>query len=200
MPHKLLLATSNDGKIREIKAILSPLRLELVTPTSLQLLMDVKETGHSYAENARLKAEAYLSASGLPVLADDSGLEVDILNGAPGIKSARYSPKKNANDLDRRLYLLKNLQGYPQPWKAHFHCTAVLLTPEGYDLETTGQCSGVIIPEMRGSGGFGYDPIFYLPEYERTMAELSPVLKNTLSHRTRALSAMIPSLKALFST
>lgn len=200
MPHKLLIATSNNGKIREIKAILSPLRLEIVTPSSLHLLIDVKETGHSYAENARLKAEAYLTASGLPVLADDSGLEVDALNGAPGLKSARYSPKENADDLDRRLYLLKNLQDHPQPWKAHFHCTAVLLTPEGDDLETTGQCAGVIIPEMRGSGGFGYDPLFYLPEYELTMAELPPELKNTLSHRARALSAMMPSLQALFSS
>lgn len=200
MPHKLLIATSNYGKIREIKAMLAPLNLEIMTPSSLSLSIDVNETGHSYAENARLKAQAYLSASGLPVLADDSGLEVDALNGAPGLKSARYSPKENADDLDRRLYLLQNLQGYPRPWKAHFHCTAVLLTPEGDDLETTGQCAGVIIPEMRGSGGFGYDPLFYLPKYELTMAELPPETKNTLSHRARALSAMMPSLQVLFSS
>jgi len=194
-----MLATSNNGKIREIKAILSSLDLEIVTPQSLHLSIDVEETGMSYAENARLKAHAYLNASGLLVLADDSGLEVDALDGSPGIKSARYSPIANADDMDRRLFLLKNLQGHPQPWRAHFHCSAVLLTPGGNHVETMGQCAGIIIPQMRGSGGFGYDPIFYLPEYDMTMAELPAQLKNTLSHRAKALSAMLPELQALLA-
>ena len=198
MPRKLLIATSNNGKIEEIKAILSPLELEIVTPKSLELSINVEETGSSHAQNAILKAEAFLRSSGLPVLADDSGLEVDALNGAPGIKSARYSPKENADDLDRRLHLLRNLQIFPQPWKAHFHCTAVFLTPEGVQFESFGQCVGEIIPQMRGTGGFGYDPIFFLPDYDMTMAELPSDLKNTLSHRARALTAIMPSLQAYF--
>lgn len=199
MQPKLLIATSNNGKLREIKAILSSLNLEIITPQSLHLSIDVEETGNSYADNAHLKAAAYLKAGGLPVLADDSGLEVDALEGAPGIKSARYSPKINANDMDRRKFLLTNLQKYPQPWKAHFHCTAVLLTPEGVQLETIGQCEGIIISQERGSGGFGYDPIFYLPEYKMTMAELPSELKNTLSHRAKALTAMIPIIQHLLA-
>lgn len=197
MQRKLLIATSNKGKIREIKDILSSLYVDIITPDALNLSIEVQETGNSYAENARLKALAYLRISGLPVLADDSGLEVDALNGMPGLRSARFSPKANANDLDRRLYLLKKLQGHPHPWHAHFHCTAVLLSPEGDELKAIGQCAGIIIPQMRGSGGFGYDPIFYLPEYKMTMAELPPSLKNTISHRAKALSAMMPSLQQL---
>lgn len=200
MQRKLLIATSNKGKIKEIRDILSPLDIDILTPDALSLSIEVLETGNNYAENARLKAEAYLSRSGLPVLADDSGLEVDALNGAPGLRSARFSPKTNANDMDRRLYLLKKLEGHPQPWKAHFHCTAVLLSPERDILQTTGECPGIIIPQMRGSGGFGYDPIFYLPEFEKTMAELPPAVKNTISHRARALTAMIPALKDLLAS
>lgn len=200
MPVKLLIATSNKGKIREIKAILSSIDLEILTPDSLNCSVDVKETGKTYAENARLKAEAYLQISGLPVLADDSGLKVDALNGAPGLRSARFSPKPNANDLDRRLYLLEKLQGKPQPWKAQFHCTAVLLLPDGDAIQTIGECPGIIIPQMQGSGGFGYDQIFYLPEYEMTMAELPSAVKNTISHRAKALDAMMPSLKRLLTS
>jgi XTP/dITP diphosphohydrolase len=200
MPGKILIATSNKGKIREIKAILLSIDLEILTPDSLDCSVDVKETGETYAENARLKAEAYLHISGLPVLADDSGLEVDALNGAPGLRSARFSPKLNANDLDRRLYLLEKLQGQPQPWKAQFHCTAVLLLPSGEKIQTNGDCPGIIIPQMRGSGGFGYDPIFYLPKYEMTMAELPSAVKNTISHRAKALDAMMPSLQKFLTS
>ena len=196
MKNTLLIATGNPGKIREINAILSTLDLQLKSANEVSLVVQVEETGESYLENARIKASAYLSASGLPSLADDSGLEVDCLNGAPGIYSARFSPKADATDHDRQAFLLKTLTGNPQPWTAHFHCTAVLALPDGNTISTTGCCRGIIIPEERGDGGFGYDPIFFLPEYGVTMAELPAHLKNQISHRARALQAMLSHLEA----
>jgi len=196
MKPSILIASSNPGKLREIIALLSPLEIEPLSPRDIGLVIDVQETGTTYAENARLKALAYQCASGLPVLADDSGLEVDVLDGAPGVYSARLSPKENANDADRRAHLLVQLQGKLQPWKAHFHCTAILALPGGDCIETTGRCDGVIIPEERGYNGFGYDPVFYLPEYEATMAELPASVKNHISHRAKAIAAMLPLIKA----
>ena len=195
MSVQLLIATANPGKTREIQAILAALELELITPHDITLELTVSETGADYVQNARLKAHAYAKASGRPSLADDSGLEVDILDGAPGMYSARYSPKPDATDADRRAYLLEQLKNYPRPWTAHFHCTAVFTIPGKGFLETTGRCNGVIIPEERGQGGFGYDPIFYLPEYDATLAELPTKVKNQISHRARALKAMIPKIK-----
>jgi XTP/dITP diphosphohydrolase len=132
----------------------------------------------------------------LPVIADDSGLEVDALEGAPGIFSARFSPIEDASDADRRAHLLAQLRGKLQPWHAHFHCSAVLALPGGETIERVGLCEGIIIPEERGSGGFGYDPLFYIPEYDATMAELPADVKNRISHRARAISALLPILKA----
>jgi len=199
LTNKLLIATGNPGKIKEIRAILSPLEVSLLSPKETRIDLEVNETGKTYAANARLKAEAYLEASGMPVLADDSGLEVDALNGAPGLFSARYSPKKNASDADRREYLIAQLDGKPQPWTARFWCTAILALPDGQFFTTTGQCEGVIIPKERGTTGFGYDPIFLIPEHEATMAELGPEIKNEISHRAKALQAMLPQLKKIFS-
>lgn len=195
MKPTLLIATSNPGKHREITAILSALEVDLISIQDIKAERHVRETGTTYAENARLKALAYLSATGLPVLADDSGLEVEVLNGAPGIYSARFSPKENATDADRRAHLLAQLKGKPQPWKAHFHCSTILALPGGEWFETAGQCNGVISAEERGSGGFGYDPVFFLPEYQATMAELPQQVKNTISHRARALLAMQPIIQ-----
>jgi XTP/dITP diphosphohydrolase len=199
MQNTILISSQNPGKINEITAILSTLNLKLVTPEVIALKIHPKETGRSYTENARIKAIAYRDASGLPALADDSGLEVDVLDGAPGIYSARLSKKTNANDADRRAELLKILKNMPQPWNAHFHCTAILATPDNTFIETTGRCDGVIIPDECGSGGFGYDPIFYLPEHHATMAQLHQDVKNTISHRALALLAMIPFLR-VFTT
>lgn len=199
MKQTLLIATGNPGKVREIKAILSSIGVNLLSNKDLSLSINVKETGETYAQNAKIKASAYLLASGLPSLADDSGLEVDVLDGAPGLYSARFSPKKDASDADRRAYLLEKLHGKPHPWIAHFHCTAVLALPDGRIIQTTGRYDGQIIPEERGSGGFGYDPIFYLPDYDATMAELPMTLKNEISHRARALRALIPSLYEIFN-
>lgn len=197
MPQTLIIASGNPGKILEIKTILQELDLEILSASDLGLQIDVKETGTTYLENARLKAFAYHAATGGMVLADDSGLEVDALDGAPGIFSARFSNKPNATDADRRAYLLSKLVNHPHPWTAHFHCTAVLITLDGTMTETSGQCHGEIIPEERGAGGFGYDPIFYLPEQAATMAEIPVSKKNRISHRAQALLAMSPKLKTL---
>jgi XTP/dITP diphosphohydrolase len=194
MQTKILAATGNTGKIKEIRAILAPINLNIITPYEISLEIDVAETGTTYLVNARLKAEAYHNATGLPVLADDSGLEVAALEGAPGIHSARFSPIENANDADRRAHLIRALQAKTQPWKAHFHCTAVLYLPGRVLIHKTGECHGIIIPEERGEYGFGYDPIFFIPEYQRTMAEIDPSIKNKISHRAKALTALMPEI------
>lgn len=197
MRNHLLLATTNPNKIREIKAILEALELEILSPVDLGISLPVVEDGASYSENARLKALAYQATTGQIVLADDSGLEVVALDGAPGIFSARYSNKPDASDADRRAYLLSRLVNTPKPWVAHFHCTAVLAMPDGEVFETDGQCDGEIISEERGSGGFGYDPIFYIPEQQATMAEIPADIKNKISHRAKALLSLFPKLKSL---
>lgn len=200
---KLLLASGNVGKLREIQAILAEEgiqtpSLELILPAQLGIQLDVKEDGANYAENAAKKARAYAKASGLAVLADDSGLEVDALDGQPGLYSARYAPWPHATDADRRRYLLQNLQDKPRPWTAHFHCTVAIAAPDSEMAYAEGNCPGVIIPEERGTNGFGYDPIFLLPDLDLTMAELPMAQKNRLSHRARAVHAALPILKRLF--
>ncbi len=190
---KLLLASTNPGKLLEIQDLLPG--FELLLPQQLGLELEVEETGQTYAENAGLKARAYCQASGLPALADDSGLEVDCLNGAPGLHSARYAGRHDASDADRRTLLLRNLEGCPHPWRAAFHCTVAVAIPGGQVFFADGDCPGEIIPEERGSNGFGYDPIFLLPELGLTMAELSRDQKNQLSHRARAVKAALPILK-----
>ncbi len=197
MLQSLVIASGNQGKIREIKAILQGVEFKIVSGAELGVFVDVKETGATYAENARLKAVAYQAATGQAVLADDSGLEVDALEGAPGVYSARYSPKPDATDADRRAYLLEQLRTFPLPLKAHFHCTAILAIPDGRFIETVGRCDGEIIFDERGSGGFGYDPIFYLPEHQATMSEIPASLKNQISHRAKALLALLPVLESL---
>ena len=196
--NKLLLATNNRGKLRELHAILADLSIELVTPADINLNLDVKEDGSTYAENAAKKALAFAHASGLTALADDSGLEVDALDGAPGLYSARYSSKPGATDADRRAYLLKNLNGKPRPWTAHFHAMVAIADPEEGVQFAEGNCPGEIVPQERGTGGFGYDPIFFIPELGQTMAELPEETKNCLSHRAQAVRAAKPILMRLF--
>ncbi len=198
---QLLIATTNPGKRVEIQEILADLSLplELKLPRELGMTLEVQETGHSYAENAALKALAYAAQSGLPALADDSGLEVEALDGAPGLYSARYAPQPGATDADRRSYLLANLAGKPRPWKARFVCALALALPDGRLLHSRGECPGEIIPQELGSNGFGYDPIFWMPEFEATMAQLSSEEKNRVSHRARALRAAFPLLEQVFS-
>lgn len=199
----LLLASNNPGKLIEMQALLAALPLQLCLPREVGLELDVNEDGHTYAENAALKARAFCQASGLLTLADDSGLEVDALGGQPGLFSARFAPpgfQGKANDAIRRSYLLECLRGKPRPWAAHFHATIAIAAPSANDPRLSfaeGDCFGEIIPEERGSGGFGYDPIFLLPELGLTMAELSAGEKNRRSHRARAIQAALPILQRL---
>lgn len=196
---KLLLATNNQGKLAELRSLLNGLDLELVTPVDLGLNLQIKETGESYQENAILKAAGFAKASNLWSLADDTGLEVEALDGAPGLYSARYAPQPGATDRDRRLVLLHNLEEKPRPWKAVFRCVVALCGPDGSTITKDGTCPGEIIPDERGEGGFGYDPVFLLEVLQVTMAELSLVDKNNLSHRSRAIWKMSPVLKELSS-
>lgn len=196
---KILIASNNQGKLREFLEILHDFEAELVTPADIGLDLTVIEDGSTYQENAARKAIEFAAHSGMITLADDSGLEVELLDGAPGIFSARYSNRTNATDQDRRSYLLENLAGKPRPWLAHFRCVVALAVPSGIVHFSEGICKGEIIPEERGEHGFGYDPIFYLPEYRRTMAELPPALKNQISHRGRAVKAARPMLEKILS-
>lgn len=191
----ILLASNNRGKLDELKALFADMQgIKLILPSDIDLSLDVVEDGTSYTENAAKKAQAFAVASGLIALGDDSGLEVDALGAAPGLFSARYSPKLDADDADRRAYLLKQLDGKARPWRAVFRSTLCLAHPSGETQFAEGICQGEIIPEERGIGGFGYDAIFQLSEKGRTMAELSMNEKNQLSHRARAVAALRPAL------
>jgi len=194
---RLLVTTGNPGKLIEIQSLLDGLEITLLTPDMLGISLNVDESGDTYEENASLKASAFARASSLVTLADDSGLEVDVLGGLPGIRSARFSPLPKATDADRRAYLLDLLQGHPRPWLAHFHCTVAIATPEVRMYYAQGNCPGIVSPEERGTNGFGYDPIFLIPEIGLTMAELSMAEKNRLSHRARAVKAALPILLAI---
>jgi XTP/dITP diphosphohydrolase len=206
--NKLLVATNNKGKIVELQDLLNDLNIELITPAQINLDLDVIEDGLTYAENATKKAIAFANASGLISLADDSGLEVDALDGAPGIYSARYGPlplnSKNlggaggGSDAERRKYLLSKLHDKPHPWTARFHATIAIAIPNGDIHLSVGICEGEIIPAERGAGGFGYDPIFLLPELGKTMAELTMDEKNRLSHRAKAVMNAKGILEMLF--
>ncbi len=194
----ILLATNNPGKLLELQQLLQELiNVRLLTPKDLGIDLDVAETGSTYKENAVLKAQAFARESGVLTLADDSGLEVDALDGAPGIHSKRYSPDPDATDADRRALMVANLQGYPQPWTARFRACVALCTPEGEVQTVDGKCEGEIIVEDRGTNGFGYDPIFYIPTMSRTMAQLTDEEKNAVSHRGNAVRAAIPLLVEL---
>jgi XTP/dITP diphosphohydrolase len=184
---KLLIATHNQGKLREFAHIFGGLGLEVCSLADLGISDEVEETGATFAENARLKAEAYCALSGLPTLADDSGLEVAALNGAPGVYSARYGGLKGEAQL---RYLLEQMKDVP--WHARlarFVCVIALAHPDGRLAYAEGYLPGVIELEPRGSGGFGYDPLFYLLDQNVTLAELPAEQKNQISHRAQATQA-----------
>ena len=197
---KLLIATNNRGKLKEFQDLLKDIGIELITPADINLDLEIEEDGATYVENAVKKASAFAKASRLISLADDSGLEVDALDGAPGLYSKRYSPKPNASDADRRIYMIENLKEKPRPWKAHFHATIAIATSEKDVQVVEGNCYGEIIPQERGTGGFGYDPIFLFPELNKTMAELEMQEKNRLSHRAKAVINAIPILKKIYQS
>lgn len=196
---KLLIATGNPGKIKEIHALLLGLDLDLLTPAQMGLSITILEDGETYHANAARKAHAFAEAAGMPVLADDSGLEVDALGGLPGVHSARYSPLPGATDATRRKFLLQNLQDKPRPWTARFRCVLALAEPSGAIHFTEGICAGEIISQERGHNGFGYDPIFLVPTLGKTMAELSMNEKNRISHRAQAVIAARPLLSNIFN-
>ena len=197
MVHKLLVATRNPGKAREYQEILAGLALEVTYLDVEGITLEVEETGASFTENAVQKARAYARASGMWTWADDSGLEVDALNGGPGIYSARYAGP-DASDVDRRRKLLNALAG--QPWKqrtARFRCVVALATPQGEVRTAEGICEGIIAFGPAGDNGFGYDPVFYLPDHGATMAQLPSEEKNLISHRGRAARSAEVLLKGM---
>ncbi len=194
---EILIATKNPGKMREFGLLLAPLKTRLRFPPELGLQIEVPENGTTYADNASQKALAYASASGLLTLADDSGLEVDALDGAPGIHSARYALGYDADRVEALLAQLLDV-----PWKqrtARFRCVVAITTPTGELYSAEGVCEGLIAFGPAGQGGFGYDPIFHLPEHGCTMAQLPQVEKNRISHRARAVEMALPILRRLLA-
>ena len=188
---KLLVGTGNPGKVREFRELLDGLPVDLVTPVDIGIDIDVEETGDTLEENALIKAQAYANAGGLLTLADDSGLFVEALDGAPGVISARYGAPDARTDEDRVNLLLRNLSDVPKGERnAAFRCVIVIAEP-GVDTVhmAKGELRGIIGKSPRGTNGFGYDPIFVVPEYGKTVAELDSDTKNALSHRGRAARA-----------
>ncbi len=189
---KFVLASHNRGKLKEMQEILGELGVEVVLQSDLGIDLEPEENGATFAENAAIKAKAVMAASGLPAIADDSGLCVDALNGAPGIYSARYGGLDN--DTARYRLLLNNLRGATDR-AAHFHTAVVCAFPNGDVLRAEGDCRGTIAFAPRGENGFGYDPVFFVPELRKTFAQLTAEEKNAISHRGNALRAFAVVLK-----
>ena len=185
MSMKFVLATHNPGKIREMSAILGELGVEVVSPADVGITVDVEETGTTFAENAMLKAKAICAAAGLPAIADDSGLCVDALGGGPGVYSARYGGE-GLDDKGRYMLLLNSMRGQTTR-KAHFACAIACAFPTGDELTAQGQCDGAIAFAPMGEGGFGYDPVFLVPEMGKTFGQLTAQEKSAISHRGKAL-------------
>ena len=193
---KVVLASKNKHKLVEISQITEKFGFELVLQSELGVDIDVEETGTTFEENSFLKAEAVMKATGLPALADDSGIAVDALNGEPGIYSARYGFDDSLDDWGRLLLLLKNTEHVPDGQRqAQFVCVITMVTPEGQVIQARGEIHGELTREARGENGFGYDPIFYYPPFGKTTAELSPEQKNQVSHRGQALRVFYDKMK-----
>ena len=190
---KFVLATHNPGKLREMSAILAELGVEVVSPKDLGITVDVEETGATFAENAMLKARAVMEASGLPAIADDSGVCVDALNGAPGVYSARYGGE-GLDDVGRYRLLLANLSGQTNR-KAHFTSAIACIFPNGDTITAEGQVQGTIAFAPMGEGGFGYDPVFFYPPLARTFGQLTAEEKSAISHRGKALADFVGKLE-----
>ncbi len=193
---RLLIATTNPGKVREYQQLLNGLNCDLIGLADVGITQEVDETGATYEENALLKAREYAALSDLLTLADDSGLEVDALNGRPGVHSARYAP-----DSPTRIQrLLGEMQSIPADQRrARFQCVIALAWPDGRTEVTSGTCEGWIAFEARGTNGFGFDPVFHMPERGATMAELPEDVKNQISHRAHAAQKMRPILERILS-
>lgn len=194
---RLLIATNNAGKLAEYRALLAGCGWDLVTPAELGLRLSVEESGADYAANARIKAQAFARASGALTLADDSGLEVDALGGRPGPLSARYAGPAQTDEAGVALVLAQMKDVPRERRQARFRCVIALAQPDGAIRFAEGECHGVITNEPRGRNGFGYDPIFHLPDLGRSMAELTPEEKNAISHRARAAQKACALLKEM---
>ncbi len=193
---KVVLASKNAHKLKEISKITEKFDMELVLESQLGVDIDVEETGSTFEENSFIKAEAVMKATGLPALADDSGIAVDALNGEPGIYSARYGFDQSLDDWGRLELLLKNTEQVPDSSRqAQFVCVITLVTPEGQVIQARGEAHGELLRQPAGEGGFGYDPIFYYPPLSKSFAELSPEEKNQVSHRAQALKLFYEKLK-----
>jgi len=197
---KLLIATNNPGKLKEYRYLLRDLPLEITSLQEEGIDFEPEETGNTFEENAALKARAFAARSGLPTLADDSGLEIDVLGGAPGVHSARYGGARRGEDARRYEIVLRQLEGVPSAKRtARFRCVVAVATPDGWVATADGKVEGVIALEPQGDQGFGYDPIFFIPEFDCTMAQLPPETKNRISHRARAVQAARPTLERLLN-
>lgn len=193
---KVVLASKNPHKLVEISKITEKFDIELVMESDLGVDVDVEETGTTFEENSFLKANAVMQATGLPALADDSGIAVDALNGEPGVYSARYGFDDSLDDWGRLQLLLKNTEHVPDGQRqAQFVCVITLVTPQGQVIQARGEVHGELLRAPAGEGGFGYDPIFYYPPYGKSLAEVSPEEKNQVSHRANALKAFYEKLK-----
>ena len=193
---KVVLASKNKHKLVEISKITEKFGIELVLQSELGVDIDVEETGSTFEENSFQKAEAVMKATGLPALADDSGIAVDALNGEPGIYSARYGFDESLDDWGRLLLLLKNTEHVPDGQRqAQFVCVITLVTPEGQVVQARGEIHGELTREAKGENGFGYDPIFFYPPLGKTTAELSSEEKNQVSHRGNALKLFYEKMK-----
>ena len=190
---KFVLATHNPGKLQEMSSILLSLGVEVISPGDLGIDIEVEETGSTFAENAMLKAEAICEAAKLPAIADDSGLCVDALNGGPGVYSARYGGE-GLDDRGRTALLLENMRGQTTR-AAHFTCAIACVFPNGDTLSAEGRCDGTIAFAPMGEGGFGYDPVFFVPELAKTFSQLMAEEKNEISHRGRALRLFAQQLE-----
>ena len=190
---KYVLATHNPGKLKEMGAILARFGVEVVSPKDLGLTVDVEETGTTFAENAMLKAKSICAAAQLPAIADDSGLCVDALNGGPGVYSARYGGE-GLDDRGRYMLLLNNMRGQTTR-AAHFTCSIACAFPNGDTLTAEGRCDGSIAFAPMGEGGFGYDPVFFVPEKAKTFGQLTAEEKSTISHRGKALKSFAEKLE-----
>ena len=185
---KVVLASKNRHKLEEISKITEKFDMELVLQSDLGVDIDVEENGTTFEENSFIKAEAVMKATGLPALADDSGIAVDALNGEPGIYSARYGCDESLDDWGRLCLLLKNTEHVPDGQRqAKFVCVITMVTPDGKTIQARGEIHGELTREAKGENGFGYDPIFYYPPLGKTTAELSPEEKNQVSHRANGL-------------
>ena len=193
---KVVLASKNKHKLEEISKITEKFDMELVLESELGVDIDVEETGSTFEENSFLKAEAVMKATGLPALADDSGIAVDALNGEPGIYSARYGFDESLDDRGRLNLLLKNTENVPDDKRqAKFVCVITLVTPQGQTIQARGEVHGMLLRAPVGENGFGYDPIFYYPPFGKSLAQVSPEEKNRVSHRANALKVFYEKLK-----